>query len=300
MENSLVTVVIPSYNHAQYIEQAISSVLSQDYPAIELIVIDDGSTDNSLQIIKKLHDKQQNFTYLSQDNSGLIVTLKRGLQQAKGEFFCQLASDDFLANNNVSKRVEKISANSHCVAVFTDAYGVDGDTVTQRKVTRDKLKRMYASEDPITHILNGAPPIFSTGLLRTSALRAIDAFDSATFRYYEDLDTPILLSTQGTFAYLDEALFFRRTHDTNVSGTTTHIRSEKTKCYQKLLANNELLAYHQLLLKLLKKSYLKLGRSIFHANNKNPAARHLLNTGWKYAFSDPRLFYYLLLNKVMK
>ena len=300
MANSLVSVVIPCYNHEHYIEQAISSVLSQDYPSIELIVIDDGSTDNSPKIIKELHDKQQNFTYLSQKNSGLIATLKRGLTRAKGEFFCQLASDDFLPSNSISKRVEKLNANLNSVAVFTDAYSVNGDVVTERRITRDKLKRMYASDDPITHILQGAPPIFSTGLHRTNALRAIDAFDSTTFRYYEDLDTPILLLTQGSFEYLDEALFFRRTHATNISGTTSHIRSEKIKCYQKLLAHSELAAYHKLLLRLLKRSYLQLGRTISQANNDMPVERNLLNTGWKYAFSDMRLCYYLLSNKLQK
>ena len=60
MGNNLVTVVIPCYNHEHYIEQAIRSVLSQDYPSIELIVIDDGSTDNSRQIIKALHHKYPN------------------------------------------------------------------------------------------------------------------------------------------------------------------------------------------------------------------------------------------------
>ena len=300
MANSLVSVVIPCYNHEHYIEQAISSVLSQDYPSIELIVIDDGSTDNSPQTIKELHDKQQNFTYLSQKNSGLIATLKRGLTRAKGEFFCQLASDDFLPSNSISKRVEKLNANLNSVAVFTDAYSVNGDVVTERRITRDKLKRMYASDDPITHILQGAPPIFSTGLHRTNALRAIDAFDSTTFRYYEDLDTPILLLTQGSFEYLDEALFFRRTHATNISGTTSHIRSEKIKCYQKLLAHSELAAYHKLLLRLLKRSYLQLGRTISQANNDMPVERNLLNTGWKYAFSDMRLCYYLLSNKLQK
>lgn len=300
MENNLVTVVIPCYNHENYIEQAINSVLSQDYPSIELIVIDDGSTDNSPHIIKELHDKHQNFTYLPQKNGGLIAALKLGLNRARGEFFCQLASDDFLASNSLSKRSEILCTNPDCVAVFTDAYSVDGDTVTQQRVTRDKLKRMYASDDPITHILNGAPPIFATGLLRTSALQAIDAFDSTTFRYYEDLDTPILLLTQGSFQYLDEALFYRRTHDTNVSGTTTHIRSEKIKCYQKLLANSELAVYHKLLTQLLKRSYLKLGRLITHSKGDMQEERLLLNTGWKYAFSDIRLFYYLFANKLKK
>ncbi len=300
MENNLVTVVIPCYNHEKYIEQAINSVLSQDYPSIELIVIDDGSTDNSPQIIKELHDKHQNFTYLPQKNSGLIATLKSGLNRARGEFFCQLASDDFLASNSISKRAEILCTNPDCVAVFTDAYGVDGETVTQQRVTRDKLKRMYASDDPITHILNGAPPVFATGLLRTSTLQAIDAFDSTTFRYYEDLDTPILLLTQGSFQYLDEALFYRRTHDTNVSGTTTHIRSEKIKCYQKLLTKSELAAYHKLLLKLLKRSYLKLGRLTTHSRGEMEAEKILLNTGWKYALSDIRLFYYLFANKLKK
>ncbi|MBQ0721059.1 MAG: glycosyltransferase family 2 protein [Gammaproteobacteria bacterium] len=299
MTSPLVTVVIPSHNHEKYLTEAINSVLAQNYPAIELIVIDDGSTDRSPQIIQALQ-QHGNFTYIRNQNKGLIATLKQALAIAEGEFFCQLASDDYLSSDSISRRVEKLSANTNCVAVYTDAYSVDGNIVTQRKITRDRLKRMYASDDPIPHILNGARPIFATGLFRTSALRAIEAFDIDTFRYYEDLDTPILLLTRGKLNYIDEPLFFRRTHDTNVSGTTTHIRPEKVKCHQKLLANPELAAYHPLLLKHLKRSYLELARSISSAKGKMQEERSLLSTGWKYALGDIRLLFHLVANRLRK
>lgn len=85
---------MPAYNHDKYVEQAIASVLSQDGVTFELIVIDDGSTDDTARVVRELN-LRHDFKFISRPNKGLIATIKEGLSYAKAEFISFVASDDF-------------------------------------------------------------------------------------------------------------------------------------------------------------------------------------------------------------
>ena len=91
-----VTTIIPSFNHAHYVADAIESVLAQDYPAHELIVVDDGSKDASADVIRRYADHPLVTVILNERNRGQSAVLKQGLAAAKGEFICLLPSDDWL------------------------------------------------------------------------------------------------------------------------------------------------------------------------------------------------------------
>lgn len=121
----LVTVIIPSYNHEMFIGEAIGSVVNQDYPNIELIVIDDGSIDNSRDIIRAL-SRDFGFSYIEQENQGVAKTLNRGVALAKGKYVTFLASDDFYYRNKVSVLVDALkNSPGDTAAVFGDADLID-------------------------------------------------------------------------------------------------------------------------------------------------------------------------------
>lgn len=91
-----ITVVIPSYNHAAYISEAIESVMNQTYKNVKLLVLDDGSPDNSVEVIEELQ-KRYNFHFLKHSNMGLTKTLNKALDFIDTEYFCVLGSDDSLS-----------------------------------------------------------------------------------------------------------------------------------------------------------------------------------------------------------
>ncbi|MBK6510381.1 MAG: glycosyltransferase family 2 protein [Haliea sp.] len=91
MHNPLISVIIPSYNCGKYLVEAIESVLSQDYPRIELIVIDDGSTDDSQQLLRAYVDR---LTYKSQPNAGIAAARNAGFKLATADFVAFLDADD--------------------------------------------------------------------------------------------------------------------------------------------------------------------------------------------------------------
>lgn len=116
----LVTVVITCYNYGEYVAEAIESVWQQTYDNIELIVINDGSTDDSDAVIKKLKAKHK-FTYISQENQGIIATRNKGMSLATGEYVMQLDADDLLPTNYVEKLLE-VAFEQNVDIVYADSY----------------------------------------------------------------------------------------------------------------------------------------------------------------------------------
>jgi alpha-1,3-rhamnosyltransferase len=106
----LVSVVIPCYNHQDFVQQAIQSVINQDYSNIELLIIDDGSLDGSVTRIKEMiaacEKRFRRFEFRSRSNKGLCVTLNEALEWCKGEFLSTVASDDIWLSHKTRKQVE--------------------------------------------------------------------------------------------------------------------------------------------------------------------------------------------------
>lgn len=113
----LVTVVIPSFNHTAYIDVAVESVLAQTYPEIELVIVDDGSTDNSHDVIRKYEHHPQVTIILNTENAGQSAVLNQALAVAKGEFVAFLPSDDWYLPHKTEVQVEKFKNSSYSVGV---------------------------------------------------------------------------------------------------------------------------------------------------------------------------------------
>jgi alpha-1,3-rhamnosyltransferase len=105
-----VSVVVPSYNHYRFISETINSVLGQSFKDFELIVIDDGSSDNSQELIKKLA-LDHGFKYLLKENEGICQTLNRGIELSAGEYVVFLASDDYIPIHRLKEQVEFLDSN---------------------------------------------------------------------------------------------------------------------------------------------------------------------------------------------
>ncbi len=120
--NPLVSVIIPSYNHEQYVTKAIKSVFSQTYKNIELIVIDDGSKDHSVKKILELKERYS-FKFIARKNKGLANTLNQAAKLAKGLYITVLASDDYYLPKRIEHAVDHLNLLSkEVVAVYTDGY----------------------------------------------------------------------------------------------------------------------------------------------------------------------------------
>lgn len=121
-----VTVIIPSYNHEKYVAEAIQSVLEQSYQDFEIVIIDDGSSDSTVQIIKTFNDSRIKLFCFSK-NRGATVAINRGIKEAKGEFIAILNSDDVFVTKKLEKQVKFLDLNPQIGAVFSYAQFIDED-----------------------------------------------------------------------------------------------------------------------------------------------------------------------------
>jgi glycosyltransferase involved in cell wall biosynthesis len=118
----LVSLVIPSYNHARYLRAAIDSVLAQDYPRVELIVIDDGSTDGSPEILRSYGSR---FRWEVQSNQGQVATQNRAWRSSRGDVLGYLSADDVLLPQAISRSVACLRGHPDAVLAYCDFNLVD-------------------------------------------------------------------------------------------------------------------------------------------------------------------------------
>jgi glycosyltransferase involved in cell wall biosynthesis len=121
-----VSVIIPSYNHEKYVAEAIQSVLDQTYQDFEIIITDDGSIDNTVEIIKTFNDSRIKLFCFS-ENRGATVAINLGIKEAKGEFIAILNSDDVFVTKKLEKQVKFLDRNPQIGAVFSYAQFIDED-----------------------------------------------------------------------------------------------------------------------------------------------------------------------------
>ncbi len=123
-----ISVIIPSYNHASYIKQAITSVLTQSISDLELIVVDDGSTDRSIQILSSISDSR--IQVFQQENQGAHSAINHGLNKATGEFLAILNSDDFYYPQRLEKAITALKKNENAGLVGSYIHIIDAQNRT--------------------------------------------------------------------------------------------------------------------------------------------------------------------------
>ena len=207
----LVTVIIASYNHARYIEESILSVLNQQYQNIELIVIDDGSKDNSVEIIESLH-KNHTFTFIYRENRGLSSTLNEGLALANGKYICQLGSDDIMLPDKTGKQVALMEAQQDIAVSGGNALVIDQDGCIINKRQKFPAYREISFDHLFAE--TGAGIYASSAMIRKTALDKEGGWNVDI--PLEDMYMWFKLTSRGyRMVGLNDVLIYYRDHATN-------------------------------------------------------------------------------------
>lgn len=134
-EDSLVSIITPSYNQGTFIEETIKSVLAQDYPRIEYIIIDGGSTDNTHEVLREYDDR---LIWISERDNGQADAINKGFKRAKGEILCWLNSDDTYELGAVSKAVDFLNSHPDVMMVYGEGNEIDEKGVLLRRFPTSK------------------------------------------------------------------------------------------------------------------------------------------------------------------
>lgn len=146
-----VSIIIPAYNSEKYLSATIQSALDQTWPLVEIIVIDDGSTDQSLVIAKAFESEKVKVFH--QDNKGASAARNFGLSIAKGDYIQFLDSDDLLSSDKIENQVKALTNNVNRVAVCSTTYFFDDDSRFNLKPPANEEKFIYTTDDPVNFLI---------------------------------------------------------------------------------------------------------------------------------------------------
>lgn len=213
---ALVTISTPVYNGAQYIRRAIESVLDQRYQAWELIVVDDGSVDDTADIVKGYVDPRIRYVY--QTNQGQSAAMNRGLDLARGEYVTSLDADDWLAPDSLRCRVEYLDAHLACMAVYGDGWYC---TASGKPVMRFTENRPNNPTGDIYDALV-VSCFFGTGaavMLRRSRIEALHMRYDPRIAMGQDWDFWARLAEHIHFDFVPDLTVYYRLHASNMTAS---------------------------------------------------------------------------------
>jgi glycosyltransferase involved in cell wall biosynthesis len=273
-----VSIVTPTYNQSDFLEETIQSVLEQDYPNIEYIVIDDGSTDNTPAILEKYSGK---IIWESQSNQGQTPTINKGWQMSRGDFIAYLNSDDtYILPNAVRKGVEFLLAHPDVAMVFGDAFEInERSQIVARKNVPDKDFKGLLKEwiDTLQW-----PIVQPSTFLRRNVLDDVGYLDTSIY-YAMDMEYWTRLGVTRKMAHLPEPLSCFRLHYRSKT-VSSHAKNapDYLKIYNKLFSRDDLPQEIKQLQRRAKSSaYLRTAKA-YHAALDYPRSRYYMLKGLSY------------------
>jgi glycosyltransferase involved in cell wall biosynthesis len=222
-ENSLplVTVIIPVYNGTNYLREAIESVLSQTYANYELLVVDDGSTDETWAVIESYGSRLRG---IHKDNGGVASALNCGIRNARGEYIAWLSHDDLFLPEKLEHQISFLNKFNEYRACYTDYYIID----TTGNPVREVETPWYPREKAIRGLFGNMYINGSTMLIERTCFDQVGFF-SEELKYTQDAEMWLRLIRQFDIGRLPEKLIKQRTHPAQWSVSLKPAHREETK-----------------------------------------------------------------------
>lgn len=235
-KNPLVSVCIPAYNNADYISDTIDCILNQTYKNIELVICDDNSTDNTVEVVKKYTDPRIKL-FINEKNLGMSGNWNNCLSKCNGEFIKLICADDMLREDALEKEVNALIYHPTALLSESDTQFRDLDGNTKGLYTRYKKAglndgKIIARACIFSRNLFGAP---LNNTFRKSVLETVKGFDPQ-FKYIVDYDFWMNIATKGDVYVIHEPLnYFRLRNDSNTGKVLTTEQKAYVEEHKKLL-----------------------------------------------------------------
>jgi GT2 family glycosyltransferase/MoaA/NifB/PqqE/SkfB family radical SAM enzyme/glycosyltransferase involved in cell wall biosynthesis len=206
----LVSVVVPSYNQAEWLPKTLDSIIAQSYPVWEAVVVDDGSTDNTWEVIQEYSKKDSRIKGIHKDNGGISSALNTGIENATGKFFCWLSSDDLFNPAKLELQVKAFEQLNNSYGIIFGAFDLidANDKVTKLTQSKPFFDGMEFPQQLKYDMIDGC-----TVMLPMSVMREMGGFNTQ-YKHAQDTEFWFRLAAKGyKFHYISEKLTKRRIHE---------------------------------------------------------------------------------------
>lgn len=208
-----ISVLMPVYNMAAYVEEAICSILTQTYSNFELLILDDGSTDGTLDIVRKFDDKRIRVLAHSV-NQGLVETLNQGINLCSGEYIARMDGDDIALPHRFERQVAFMDVHQHCGVCGSQAYLLGKGNVTAKPLNHEAIRCWQLFHCTLVH---------PTVMMRKSVLEQT----GVRYHYYphaEDYEIWNRLTAVTQVVNLPDVLLMYRQHPNQISSTQQDVQ----------------------------------------------------------------------------
>lgn len=222
-EAPLVSVIVPMYNHAQYIEECLDSIRDEDWPRLELVLLDDGSRDDTFARaqawVEKNRARFQRVWLEKQTNQGICKTLNRLVEASRGDYLALTASDDALIRGGIRCRMDHLQRHPEQLAVFgrVELMGDDVKTLAKIQKSHAQLERAWRRPSLLVRslLLNWglAGPILLSRRQAFDPERGVGPYDGTLA--YEDLDMYLRFVSRNALGFVDQPVGKYRVHFNN-------------------------------------------------------------------------------------
>ncbi len=269
MENPLVSVVIPTYNRASILKKTIHSVLQQTYKKLEIIIVDDGSTDNTSQIVKDFNFKQ--IVYMRKEHAGASSARNEGIRNSKGKYISFLDSDDIWMPEKIEAQLNVFKNSRFNPGVIYCGIGyIDDDG---KKIREEKLPAYKG--DIFLYLLGARRNVVlgagSTVLIKRECFEECGLFDEI-LPSRQDLDLLIRIAKKFTFDYVPKSLVKIRIHNERISSNMENIIKGRKLLFRKTY--NDLKKHKRILAKY----YYQMGVLYFQNRNEMEGKKYMIKS----------------------
>lgn len=221
--SELISVILPVYNGEKYLKEAIESILNQTYKDFEFIIINDGSTDKSLDIIEKYKKEDERIIVISRENKGLIATLNEGIEKAKGKYIARMDQDDISLSNRFEEQL-KIMENDKEIVVCGSWINVFGEN------RKEKISKYFQYDKEIkANLIMSCCFAHPSVMMRRDAFLDNNIWYDENFKNAEDYHLWTQLARVGKFYNIPKVLLNYRILETSM---TRVAEKEVEKRYQ--------------------------------------------------------------------
>lgn len=226
----VISVIVPVFNASRYLQAALESILNQTYKNFELIVIDDGSTDNSYQIAKSLARTDSRLhVFKNKKNLNIIATLNRGVKLTRGQYIARMDADDIALPERLKIQLRYLRTHPETIVVGSNCYTIDQENnfigFKRFPLSNKAIKSMIFLINPMQH---------PTMLINTSLLPKNFSWYNTNLVHAEDLDLLFRLAKIGRVKNLRKPLLFYRLHLNSKTFKDPRKNYEETKVIRKL------------------------------------------------------------------
>ncbi|MES2504246.1 MAG: glycosyltransferase [Myxococcota bacterium] len=273
---SLISIIIPNHNYGRFVGAAVESALAQSYRDIEVVVVDNGSTDNSVEILRQY---QSRIKLITQENRGQAEARNRGIIEASGKYFAFLDADDVWLPHKLESQI-KLMNSPEIGLVYSGCMKVDQDLNPEQamypKYTGRVLKQFASGIGAV--VIAGE----STSLIRRECIERCGLLDP-NLSTSSGWDLYRRIATRYAFAAVFEPLVLYRQHGDNWSLRTKVFETDWLYCLKKMFDDENAAAVHHLEAACFKNAYRALTITSWRAGRKSDATKFLGRYLWQTA-----------------